>query len=423
MNVTLFTPHTGQQQIISNFADSAHKFAVVATGRQFGKSLLAQNLMLYWLLSNPGQKGAWVAPIYNQCKKVFNEITNASHQIITKQNKADLNIEFVNGSTLQFLSTDNYNTIRGFSFNFMVVDEAAYVKEEAINEAVFPTLSAIGKKCLIISTPKAKNWFYTWYLRGTSDNHEVISFRGRSADNPHIDLEFINSQASSLPRDIFLQEYEAQFSEATNDVFRNLEIACIKDEWEQPGRNANYYFGVDVGLSNDFTVCAIIEESGRTAKILRFNGTTFEDAGKTIVAELRKYGVRGGYCESNGIGRAILELIQSERIKVTGFTTTNESKTRGVRKLIADIESGMIELPSKKLMPECYNELSAFTYKINASGTISFSHPSGFHDDIVDAIWLANLARVEIVGNRGSLYIGGPKINEATKVAWGSGIQ
>ena len=49
MNVTLFTPHTGQQQIISNFADSTHKFGVVATGRQFGKSLLAQNLMLYWL--------------------------------------------------------------------------------------------------------------------------------------------------------------------------------------------------------------------------------------------------------------------------------------------------------------------------------------------------------------------------------------
>ena len=423
MNVTLFTPHTGQQQIISNFADSTHKFGVVATGRQFGKSLLAQNLMLYWLLSNPGQKGAWVAPIYNQCKKVFNEITNASHQIITKQNKADLNIEFVNGSTLQFLSTDNYNTIRGFSFNFMVVDEAAYVKEEAINEAVFPTLSAIGKKCLIISTPKAKNWFYTWYLRGTSDNHEVISFRGRSADNPHIDLEFINSQASSLPLDIFLQEYEAQFSEATNDVFRNLEIACIKDEWEQPGRNANYYFGVDVGLSNDFTVCAIIEESGRTAKILRFNGTTFEDAGKTIVAELRKYGVRGGYCESNGIGRAILELIQSERIKVTGFTTTNESKTRGIRKLIADIESGMIELPSKKLMPECFNELSAYTYKINNTGTISFTHPPGYHDDVVDAVWLANLARNEIIGKRGSLYVGGPKMNEATKIAWGSGIR
>ena len=51
MDVTLFTPHSGQETIINGFADSSHKFGVVATGRQFGKSLLAQNLMLYWLLS------------------------------------------------------------------------------------------------------------------------------------------------------------------------------------------------------------------------------------------------------------------------------------------------------------------------------------------------------------------------------------
>ena len=83
----------------------------------------------------------------------------------------------------------------------------------------------------------------------------------------------------------------------------------------------------------------------------------------------------------------------------------------------------MIELPSKKLMPECYNELSAFTYKINNTGTISFTHPSGFHDDIVDAIWLANLARNEIAFKKSGIYIGGPKMNEAAKVAWGSNIR
>ena len=43
MKVTLFKPHKGQRQIIDGFADSKHKFGVVATGRQFGKSLLAQN--------------------------------------------------------------------------------------------------------------------------------------------------------------------------------------------------------------------------------------------------------------------------------------------------------------------------------------------------------------------------------------------
>ena len=86
MELTLFTPHSGQLKVINGFADSEHKFGVVVTSRQWGKSLLAQNLLLYWLLGNPGQKGCWVAPIYNQCKKVFNELTNAAHEIIVNQN-------------------------------------------------------------------------------------------------------------------------------------------------------------------------------------------------------------------------------------------------------------------------------------------------------------------------------------------------
>ena len=106
--------------------------------------------MLYWLLQTPTQKGSWITPVYNQCKKIFQELTNAAHDIIINQNKADLTITFVNGSTLQFLSTDNYNTIRGFSFHYMVIDECAFIKEEAINEAVLPTLTALGRKCLMI---------------------------------------------------------------------------------------------------------------------------------------------------------------------------------------------------------------------------------------------------------------------------------
>jgi len=179
----------------------------------------------------------WIAPFYNQCKKVFSEITNAAHEIITRQNKADLTIEFINGSTLQFLSTDNYNTIRGFSFNYMVVDEAAYVREEAINEAVLPTLSALGKKCLIISTPKSKNWFYSAYLKGVDQVGDYISFRGISTDNPHISQTFIDEQRKSLPSEIFKQEYMAEFSEATNDVFSNLDNVCILDGWRHPGRD------------------------------------------------------------------------------------------------------------------------------------------------------------------------------------------
>jgi len=63
MEITLFKPHIGQRKVIDGFADSEHKFGVVATGRQYGKSLLGQNLLLYWLLGKKNQKSAWVSPI------------------------------------------------------------------------------------------------------------------------------------------------------------------------------------------------------------------------------------------------------------------------------------------------------------------------------------------------------------------------
>ena len=146
MEISLFTPHPKQKQIIQGFADSEHKFGTVACGRQFGKSLLAQNLLLYWLLKYPNQKGAWVSPIYNQSKKVFQELTNASNSLIIEKNKADLTLKLINGSTLIFLSAERYDSIRGFSFTHIIIDEGAFIKEQAINEAILPTLTAIGKK-------------------------------------------------------------------------------------------------------------------------------------------------------------------------------------------------------------------------------------------------------------------------------------
>ena len=419
MNVTLFTPHTGQEAIINNFADSAHKFGVVATGRQFGKSLLAQNLMLYWLLSNPGQKGCWISPVYNQCRKVFNELTNASFEIITKSNKSELTIEFVNGSSIIFLSSERPDSIRGFSFNYVIIDEASFVSEQAVNEAILPTLSALGKKCLIISTPKSKNWFYNWFIRGLDENHDVISFKAVSTDNPFIDANFINEQAKSLPESIFKQEYMAEFTDSGNDVFTGVDFVCNVRNWSVPEKNRRYYFGADIGVTNDYSVLTIIDESGRVAKIVRINGQLYEDIGKTFVAELKRFSISGGYVESNGLGRPMFELIRSEIRSTQEFFTTNDSKTQGIRNLIYKIQNGELELPSEELFPHLKQELEAYTYKVNPNGLITFNAPSGYHDDCVMSLMLANEAREKIALRKSSLYIGGPKMNEATKVAWG----
>lgn len=407
MEVKLFTPHKGQKNVIEGFADSKHKFGIVATGRQYGKSLLGQNLMLYWLLSSSKQKGAWVSPIYNQAKKVFQELSDAAFEIIAHSNKADLTMTFVNGSTLQFLSAERYDSIRGFSFNYMVIDEAAFIKELAINEAIFPTLSAIGKKCLIISTPKSKNWFYNAYLKGSNADGDYISFRAISTDNPYIDAEFINQQKLSLPTEIFKQEYLAEFTDAGSDVFTNVDNVCILNNWNEQTKGTRCYSGIDLGLTNDYSVLTIISEDGRVLFIERLNQSSYAEITQSFLRTLKRYNIAGGFVEINGPGRPVFEGLYEKERKLKAWTTTNENKGNGIRALINAIQTGELMLPSKELFPHLYNELNAYTYKINANGLITFNAPNGFHDDTVMSLMLANEARTKLLLNKSSIYVGG----------------
>ena len=407
MKITLFNPHYGQKKIIDGFADSSHKFGVVATGRQFGKSLLAQNLMLYWLLKNGNQKGCWISPIYNQSKKVFQELSNAAHSIITHSNKADLTMEFVNGSTLQFLSAERYDSIRGFSFSHMVVDEAAFIKEIAMQEAILPTLSALGKKCLIISTPKSKNWFYNAFLKGGDGVGDYVSFNGISTDNPHISQQFIDEQRKSLPPEIFKQEYLAEFSESGNDVFTGVDSVCIINGWDEPKTSRRYFAGIDLGLQHDYSVCTIMDESGRVCYIERINGTSYTEIAKRFVTSLKRYQITNGYCEINGPGLPVFELINSGVRKLKEWTTNNTNKVEGIRSLIYDIQSGTLMLPSKDFFPHLYNELSAYSYRISPNGTMTFNAPSGFFDDCVMSLMLANEARTKLAFSKSKFYVGG----------------
>ena len=403
MEITLFTPHVGQKAVIQGFSTSQHKFGTVVTSRQWGKSLLGQNLLLFWLLQSPNQKGCWISPIYNQAKKVFQELSDASQSIIQSSNKAELTIKFVNGSTVQFLSSERPDSVRGFSFHYMVVDEAAYVNERGFETAILPTLTALGKKCLIISTPKSKNWFYKYYLKGSDVSTDYISFRGQSTDNPYIDQSFIAEQRLSLPDDIFRQEYLAEFTDAGSEVFRGVDDACVVNQYTKQDKASRCFVGVDTGLSNDYSVLCIMNEAGRVLLIDRLRGENINTIANRFNDILTRFRVEGGYVEENGIGAAMRDLVIPKNRRIRGFTTTQDSKTTIVRTLISDLEASIIELPTKELEPEVYKELSLYTYKLSNNGKLSFTHQNGLHDDIVDALMLANKARNEIRSNK--MYI------------------
>ena len=409
MEIQLFTPHLAQKRVIDGFSESHHKYGVFVACRQIGKSLLAQNMMLYWLLKQPDQKGGWIAPTYDQCLEPFKELSKAAESIIINTNKAELIIYFINGSTLKFKSADRPDGIRGYKFHYLIVDEAAFISNIAMEGCISSTQDAIGKKCLIISTPMSKNWFYEWYLIGTDGNSdEIISFKSNIYENPFIDEKTIEFKKLNMSQAMFRTECLAEFNDSSNDIFTNLDNVCILHEFSR-NSTLQLFFGIDIALKKDYTVVTVIDKLGKVIDILRFTGGEIVPAAEKIEKFLNQYKITGGYCETNNVGIAIYENLKHKINGIKPFITTQTSKEKAVNMLVINMENNELELPSRDLFPQLYNEMSAWTYSQTPNGKTSYKHPSGFHDDCVDSLWLANYARNTIVtANR--IYINGKYI-------------
>lgn len=409
MDIKLFTPYDKQREVIEGFIDNEPLFGVVVAPRGSGKTLLGMNMMLYWVLQKPNRKCGWISPVYNQAKSVYDQIILAGKDVIIQNNRQDLNITFINGSTLKFLSTDNADNIRGFRFSHLVIDEMAFMRERSIDQVVLPTLNPSGKKCLMISTPKSKNHFYSWYMKGKEDE-STVSFRIPLTECPYVQPELIEAARKSLPPDLFKQEYEAQFVDSANDVFVGIDKVSILSNYQE-ARNQEAFIGIDTGLTSDMSVLNIMSPTGKVLWFEALNNQNINTIADTFSNRMSQYNIVGGYIETNGIGRAMYDLVSPRFKKVRPFTTTQDSKTELVRKLIADVESMKIELPDDTLCTQLHTEFANYTYKMSPTGKLTFTHAPGQHDDYLDALMLANYSRVQFMDRRPMSVAGKPITN------------
>jgi len=394
MNITLFTPYEKQKEFISRFADTDDLFGVVSAPRGSGKTLLAINLLLYWLLQTHNRKGGWIAPVYSQAKSVMDQIVNNAKDTIESSNRMEGTITFINGSTIKFLSSDSPDNIRGFRFTHLILDEAAFHKENAINTAILPTLNPLGKKCLMISTPRGKNFFFNWF-----NKPEVVSMSFPLTECPYVSQVLIEEAKKSLPPDIFAQEFMAKFVDSGNDVFIGVDKVSTINMFDRQ-RRVDVYVGIDTGLSDDKSVLTLIDSTGRVRWMEGTNNQNIQDIAKQFMTIMSDFNIVGGYIETNGIGRAMYDLVKPTFSRIRPFNTTQDNKTDMVRKLIGDIESMNLELPTSELLPELHSEFVTYTYKLSTNGKLSFTHLPGHHDDYIDSLMLANYSRIQFISNR-----------------------
>ena len=390
---TLYTPHKNQRTIHDSINNEDYKYYVINIGRQWGKTLLAVNQMLFWALKNKRAKIGWVSPIYAQSKKVFKETVKAFEKkphIYRSVNKGDLIIEYVTGSTIQFFSAESYDNIRGNTFDFLIIDEFAFIAREAWTEVLRATVLVHGKKVLLISTPKGKNLFFELsQLCHTNDRYK--SFKMSSYDNPFIDPKEIDDARATLPDHIFRQEYLAEFLDDGGSVFRN-----IKESIKPINQTSKLYFGIDLGRANDYTVLTIVNDKNEDVYCERWRHMDWSAIVNQCVNKLNEYKPKG-FVESNGAQDAIFEMIQSKvnygKGNIQPFITTSKNKQSIIEDLIVCFEEKSIGILGNEFQ---ISELETFTYEYNLkSRQIKYSAPTGLHDDYVMSRAIANNALKE----------------------------
>jgi len=375
--VKLYTPHKNQAKIHNSINNEPYKYYALNIGRQFGKSLLGINQALYWLFNVPNCKIGWVSPVYKQCKKVFKDIDSAfanNPDVFKDKNKTDLIFTSNNNSTLNFYSAESYDSARGETFDFLVMDEFAFQPELAWLEVFRATVLVRGQKVLFLSTPKGKNHFYKIHsLDGTNSNYK--SFTMTSYDNPIIKPSEIDDARVTLPDHVFRAEYLAEFIDGGAGIFLNPNVNNLAK------RTVRNYAGVDIGRVDDYTVLTIYNDKGEMCFIHRWRQDSWASIAKSVADIINEFNAMT-LVEVNSIGDAVYEQIQNHVLNehhINPFVTTSKSKQNIIEQLsVANMNKEVTFLNEDWLL----KELDIFTFVYNPqTRNVKYSAPSGFHDD------------------------------------------
>lgn len=368
MRIELSEPHINQQVIL----DNSSRFRVVMCGRRFGKSELSQIEIISEALR--GHNVSYITPTYKLAKTFFEKLATL---IPFPANKSELIIQFPTGGTVEFFTGERLDNLRGRKFHFVVVDEASFIPnlEDGWLNSIRPTLTDYKGKALFLSTPKGKNYFYSLFMKNEGD---WKSFKFSTYDNPYIDKTEIDDARSQLPHAVFEQEYMANPMENASNPFGIQHIeACVT----QLSNKATKFIGIDLAKSFDYTVIIGLDEVGHVSYFERFQ-SDWKQTREKILTLNKSIPI---LIDSTGVGDAITEDLQRHFPNMTGFKYTAHSKQQLMELLASTIQQKQIGYPVGVIK----DELDVFEYQFTSSG-VRYNAPSGFHDDCVNALALAN---------------------------------
>ena len=406
-----------QRRVINNKGN-----IVLRTGRQVGKSTVVAIKAYKLALEYPGTTTLVIAASQRQSSLLFEKIKGEfeldNRERIEKAMKGQTfsnltakrkfekehsiyddeptltRMRLKNGSTIYCIPTGRTGAfIRGFTVDFLIADEAAYI-EEAVWVAVTPMMATSEKQrgtgwIILLSTPKGKSGFFYQCCYDKSFLHIHVN----SEKCSRIKRSFLTKERKRLTKMEYAQEYKGEFMEGYNQYFPTEAIkSCATlnryNFSEEHNRLYNSYFlGVDVArYGGDESAFSIIEVNRRT-KLIR--GVHFEEFSRKAVTETigkvlelnKKWKFTKIYIDSGGVGGGVADVL-IEKLRKKVVETDNASRSRSQDKhskllkedmysnLLVQMEQGTINFLK---YPKLISSLRGITYEFKSDGSLKIS--------------------------------------------------
>jgi len=259
------TPVPPQIALINAIQDPRYRFVTAVLARRTGKSLIS-NIIGHLVTLVPGMNILVIAPNYSLSAvswDIQRKLINTFDIELTKSNAKDKIIELANESTIRVGSVTQVDSVVGRSYDLIIFDECALNNdgEKAFNIQLRPTLDKPNSKCIFISTPRGKNWFYDFYKRGFSDKYpKWASIHSTYADNPRSNPEDIEDARKSMSTAEFAQEYEGDFIAMQGQIW-NINKANVVDIDVSKLEILDVIAGMDMGF-RDPTAIVVLATDG-----------------------------------------------------------------------------------------------------------------------------------------------------------------
>lgn len=392
-----------QKAVINELRDAKGTGKVVCckSSRQKGKSYMIANLLLYYSINNSKTKNYCVSPTLKQAKSVYKTIIDAISQsgIVQASNATDLEIKLINGSTICFKSAEQRNALRGYTADFLCIDECCFIPDD-IFYLILPWVDAHKAPILMTSTPFVKEgFFWRYYNYGLNYENNTITIDWcdeiyREDIEKILPPEKLAEYKKVLPKNQFASEYLGEWLDDDGQVFTHFK-ECINTNTISP--SDTLYVGIDWanGTDNDDTVISIMNQDGKQVLLVYWNDLTPTQQIDNVYAVLNQYEDQIAMIlpELNSIGTPYTDMLKEKfkgrplANKVEGFQTTNQSKADLVAILQVAFEKNQIEILKDEKQ---IRELGIYSAEYNPkTRTVSYNAPQGLHDDICIALMLS----------------------------------